>query len=222
MSSSSPAVAIIALVIGFRSIVPVALLAIMARTPEPTPEKNDGGIVVALVLLVAALATVMFSAVVVYASATEFVLSDQKKEKMIPARRLSRLLTGWANVGNAVVHVLLVIMLLSDTARYKVFFPDEAEMPVGPIILGVINALIGVKTLRGGGGILLALGWNSFVAVTGSLVPIVWPKFIDVGMSTWPYLAIFLWLGIYAFESTAFFFSVVAFSLRNAVKAKAA
>ena len=43
-------------------------------------------------------------------------------------------------------------------------------------------------------GIVLALSWNSFVAVTGSLLPLVWPKFIDVGMSEWPYLAIFLWV----------------------------
>ena len=112
---------------------------------------------------------------------------------------LARLLSGWANIGNAVVHFLLIVMLLTDTERYKVFFPDEAETPWGPLFLLVINGVVGRSTLKGG-GIMLALAWNSFVAVAGSLIPLVWPKFIDVGLATWPYLAIFLWLGIYAME----------------------
>ena len=88
---------------------------IMAKPAVPIPpEKNDGGIVVALVLLIAALCAVYFSAIVLYASATDVVLSREKKEKVVPARRLARLLAGWANVGNAVVHALLVIMLVTE------------------------------------------------------------------------------------------------------------
>ena len=88
---------------------------IMAKPAVPIPpEKNDGGIVVALVLLIAALCAVYFSAIVLYASATDVVLSREKKEKVVPARRLARLLAGWANVGNAVVHALLVIMLVAE------------------------------------------------------------------------------------------------------------
>ena len=177
--------------------------------------KNDGAIVVALVLLMAGLCAVMFSAVALYASA-DVVLSKAQKEKTVRARRLARLLSGWANMANAVTHALLIVMLLTDTERYKIYFPDEAEMPIGPVILGIINGLVGIKTLTGK-SIVLALSWNSFVAVMGSLLPLVWPKFIDVGMTEWPYLAIFLWLGIYAFESTAFFFSAVAFSLKDVV-----
>ena len=169
---------------------------------------------VVLVLLVAALSTIFFSAVALYASA-DIVLTGEQKLKSVRARRLARLLSGWANVGNAVVHALLIIMLVSDSDRYKVFFPDEAETPVGPVVLMVVNGLVGRATLKGG-ALKLALGWNSFVAVAGSLMPIVWPKFIDVGLATWPYLAIFLWLFIYAFESTAFFFSAVAFALKDA------
>ena len=87
----------------------------MAKPGAPIPpEKNDGGIVVALVLLIAALCAVYFSAIVLYASATDVVLSREKKEKVVPARRLARLLAGWANVGNAVVHALLVIMLVAE------------------------------------------------------------------------------------------------------------
>jgi|EP00966_Prymnesium_polylepis_P140471 hypothetical protein len=193
----------------------------MAKSPAaaPPPEKNDGAIVVALVLLVAALCTAFFGAVALYASA-DIVLTGEQKQKYVRARRLARLLSGWANVGNAVVHALLIAMLLSDTARYKVFFPDEAEMPIGPVFLLIANAYVGRATLKGG-GLQTAFAWNSFVAVAGSLIPIVWPKFLDVGLATWPYLAIFLWLGIWAFESTAFFFSAVAFSLKDAHAIKA-
>lgn len=133
------------------------------------------------------------------------------------ARRLARFLAGWANVGNAVVHGFLIVMLVTDKERYKTYFPDEAESPVGPLVLLAINGLVGRSTLKGG-GITIALAWNSFVAVAGSLMPIVWPKFIDVGMSTWPYLAIFLWLGIYVMESVAFFFSCVAYALKDVAK----
>ena len=62
--------------------------------PAPAPPANDGGIVVALVLLMAALCAVFFSAIVLYASATDVVLSKDKKEKVVPARRLARLQVG--------------------------------------------------------------------------------------------------------------------------------
>lgn len=184
-----------------------------AQQPAPPP-KNDGSVVVALVLLVAALSTIFFGAVTLYASA-DIVLTGEQKQKSVRARRLARLISGWANVGNAVVHALLIIMLTTDSDRYKVFFPDEAEAPVGPLVLMVVNGLVGRATLKGG-ALKLSLGWNSFIALAGSLMPIVWPKFIDVGMTEWPYLAIFLWLFIYSFEATAFFTSAVAFSLKDA------
>lgn len=184
----------------------------MANT-TPWPAHNDGGIVATLALLVIALDAVFFSAIALYASA-DIVLTMKQKQKTIRARRLARLLSGWANVGNAAVHVLLITMLMTDTHRYSAFFP-AAKMPIGPAALLLVNAIVGARTLNGG-GLVLALAWNSFVAVAGSCVPIVWPKFFDVGLSTWPYPAIFLWLNIYAFECAAFFFSVVAFALRNA------
>jgi len=183
--------------------------------PAPAPPQNDGGIVVALVLLMAALCTVMFGALSVYVSADN-VLTPEQKTKSNYARRLARLLSGWANVGNAVTHAYLIIMLMTDQDKYKPFFPDEVESPVGPAALMIINGLVGRSTLKGG-GLILSMCWNCFVAVAGSLLPVVWPKFIDVGMAQWPYLAIFLWLAIYAFESTAFFFSCVAFALKDVI-----
>jgi hypothetical protein len=35
-------------------------------------------------------------------------------------------------------------------------------------------------------------------------------------MATWPYPVVFLWLGIYVFESTAFFTSAAWFALKDA------
>jgi len=93
------------------------------------PAKNDGGIIAALVLLVAVLCGVFAAAVLLYATADN-VLTPERRQKCNESRRLARLLSGWANIGNAVVHALLVIMLSTDTARYKVFFPEEAEMCV--------------------------------------------------------------------------------------------
>ena len=182
--------------------------------PPSPPVTNDGGVVVALVLLVAALSGVFFGAVALYSSA-DIVLTGEQRQKSVRARRLARLLSGWANVGNAVVHVVLVAMFLTETERYKVYFPDEAVMPVGPIALVLVNAIVGRATLKGG-GIQLGLAWNSFAAVMGTVIPMVWPKFIDFGLANWPYPVIFLWLCIFACESTALFFSAVAFALKDA------
>ena len=55
----------------------------MARGAPP-PEKNDGGLIVALVLLMGALSAVFFSAIRLYASADEYILlSNEKKEKCV-------------------------------------------------------------------------------------------------------------------------------------------
>ena len=175
---------------------------------------NDGGIVLALLLLIAALCAVFYSSIALYASA------PTKEPASFPAR-LARLLSGWANVGNAVTHGLLIVVLLTDKGRYGAYFPDEVNSyAAGPVCLGLINGLIGFFSLRGG-SLKVSLGWNTFVALAGSLVPMVWPKFIDVGMTTWPYVTVFLWFAIYAFESTAFFFSAAGVALKDAPGAKA-
>ena len=96
----------------------------------------------------------------------------------------------------------------------------EAQLGTTPLLMGLINGLIGFFSLRGG-SLKVSLGWNTFVALAGSLVPMVWPKFIDVGMTTWPYVTVFLWFAIYAFESTAFFFSAAGVALKDAPGAKA-
>ena len=71
---------------------------------------NDGGIVLALLLLIAALCAVFYSSIALYASA------PTKEPASFPAR-LARLLSGWANVGNAVTHGLLIVVLLHGLAK---------------------------------------------------------------------------------------------------------
>ena len=172
------------------------------KSRAPPPIANDGGIVAALVMLMAALAVTMVASICLYAS------------KSIA---LARLISGWANFGNAVVHSLLVILLASNAERFLKAGIDDAEELTGPIALGVINGLVGLRALNGAGPN-VSFGWNTFVAFTGSLLPVVWPKFLDMGMSQWPYILIFLWLGIYAFESLAFFTSVAWFAMKDASK----
>lgn len=179
---------------------------------SPTHE-NDGGIVIAMTLLVVYLATVFFGAVGLYWRAT----NNTTQPISAGLTRLSYLLSGWANIGNALTHVLLCIMMVGDADRYMSFFPDEAGAPVGPAVLSMINGLVGVYTIRTlsslSGASSIPLCWNGFVALAGCLVPIVWHKFFDVGMRSWPYPVIFIWLLIYAFESVAFFFGAAGYTL---------
>ena len=75
-----------------------------------------------------------------------------------------------------------------------------------------INAAVGSGALRGAGP-KFSLGWNSFVATAGPLLPVVWPLFLSKGLATWPYIAIFLWFGIFACELTGFAASATWFLL---------
>ncbi|CAB9507736.1 expressed unknown protein [Seminavis robusta] len=166
---------------------------------EPAIVANDGAIVAVLLLMMVALAAEMVFCIILYAT-------NQK--------RIAKLISGWSNVGNAMIHILLAVVLYSDTERCLQAGIDDAENFAGPLVLVFINGAIGLKTLTSGGP-LLPLGWNVFVAITGSLVPIVWPKFVDVGLSTWPYLIVVMWFGIFCFESLAFTASCAWYGLRN-------
>ena len=87
-------------------------------------------------------------------------------------------------------------------------------MLAGPIFLMIINTSIGLYSLRGGGP-LPSLCWNAFVAFAGSLIPMVWLRFIEEGLSTWPYVIIFIWLSIFAMELTAVTSSITWWALKD-------
>lgn len=157
---------------------------------EPTVA-NDGAIVAVLLVMMLALAAEMLMAIGLYATHQTRVA------------RLT-LISGWSNVANAIVHLWLVITLYSDTDRFLQAGIADADNLVGPLVLMGIHMALGLRTLcTESAGPAFPFGWNLFVAISGSLVPIVWPEFMDVGLSRWPYLIVVLWFGIFAFEGLA-------------------
>jgi hypothetical protein len=173
---------------------------------------NDGQVVVSLCLMVAAIEYAMVSAVVYYAHASSTTKSKDPS-------RLPRLLSGWANIGNSVVHVLLLVYMTANHGNQSEFWAKERELGgvEGPAVIMLLNLAAGVCALRGW-SMSFPLGWNSFVAVTGTLIPIVWPRFISEGLQTWPCIIVFIWLAIFAMELTAVTSSVVHFALKKGTK----
>ena len=170
------------------------------KTCDAAPVANDGGNVVTLFLMVAGIAFALFQAVTFYASAT----TVKYPAEAIP-KRLLRLLSGWANIGNSVVHVILVIYMKANEETVSEYWAKERELGgiEGPVFLILLNFIAGMLSLRGNGVPRFSIGWNSFVAVLGTLMPIVWPRFLAEGFATWPHIIIFIWFGIYAMELTA-------------------
>jgi hypothetical protein len=132
------------------------------KAAQPSPD-NNGGIVVALVVLAAWLGVGMVCALGLYTSRSV---------------TLARLISGWSNCANAAVHALLIVLLSSDTERFLNAGVTDADNVGGPLGLLLVNGLVGARTLRGAGPN-LAFAWNTFVAITGSLVPMVWLSFLD-------------------------------------------
>ena len=159
---------------------------------------NDGGIVVSLLFMVATLSYAMFSAVAYY----------DRYQNGHPCY-LVRLLSGWANMGNCAIHVLLVIYTLSNADNTSAYWLKERELGgiEGPVFLAVLNGAAGLCALRGY-TMMFPLVWNCFVAAAGTLLPIVWPRFLSEGLSDWPYTVIFIWFVIFFMELTAFTASV--------------
>lgn len=182
---------------------------------------NDGGVLVVLVMLVAGLTLTWASFVAMYATAT--TPSPRAQGQPCREARLARLLTGWANVGTGVSYMLFVLLLVFDAdlaptmcladERCRMYF-EQAENPSGPVFLLVFNQAIGLVTLNGGGP-RVPTAWNCFVMVTGCLIPAAWPRFINEGLASWPYLAVFLWLDVFACQAVAFFASATWFALKD-------
>lgn len=93
---------------------------------------NDGGVVVSLFLMVVAIAYALFAAVAYYESATRTARGN----------RLLRLLSGAANIGNSVTHVLLVVYTLANSSNESKYWVEERRLGgiEGPVFLAVMNA----------------------------------------------------------------------------------
>jgi hypothetical protein len=86
-----------------------------AANPQPT----DGGVVLTLFLCVAAITYAMFSAIKLFVGA--------KYPKERNERRLVRLLSGSANLGNGIVHALLIAVLYANRNSSINFYVKELE-----------------------------------------------------------------------------------------------
>ena len=157
---------------------------------KPAPViANDGGVVVSLFFMVAAIAYAMFTAVAYYTNA----VPAKARVKNDPTL-LVRLLSGWANIGNAVIHAMLVIYMKANEDNPSEYWVKERDLGgiEGPVFLLLLNLTAGLVALRGG-SMKFPFGWNSFVACAGSFLPVVWPRFLAEGLATWPYIIIFIW-----------------------------
>ena len=166
---------------------------------------NDGGVVATLFFMVCALWYAMFSALAYYDK------SQNSSDKSLP-----RLLSGWANIGNCVIHLLLVLYMHANAESKSLYWVQERKLGgiEGPVFLAVVNGLSGVSALKNW-TMRFPLAWNCFAVIAGTFVPIVWPRFISEGLVCWPYMAIFIWFAIFAMELTAFTASLTHCLTRN-------
>ena len=80
-----------------------------------------------------------------------------------------------------------------------------------------INLVVGIIALRKGDSCrMLSAGWNSFVAVLGTALPIVWHRFFAEGLTAWPHVVVFIWFFIFFMELTAFTTSLTWCALSGA------
>ena len=163
-----------------------------------THHGEDGGVVCALFLMAAVLAYTLFSAVAFYADATAAGAGER------PELRKVRLLAGYGNLGNSVAHALLVVYMSANAGNSDPYWEKERTLGgiEGPAVIALINGAVGLLAIRAR-WLRLSFGWNSFVAIVGTLMPIVWPRFLSEGLATWPAIVIFLWFTIFAMELTA-------------------
>jgi len=173
---------------------------------------NDGGIVLGLFLMVTAIWGAMVSSVAYYHTHAPFAFPEESSARVL------RLLSGTSNIGNGVVHVMLVVYMLANADNQSEYWIEERKLGgiEGPVGLAVLNIAAGYCAIQGY-GMGFPTVWNSFVAVTGTMMPIVWLRFFEVGLSSWPYPVVFIWFAIFAMELTAFTASVTHF---NAVPRK--
>ena len=175
-----------------------------------SPSSNDGGIILVLFLMAIAIALAYFTAVIFYENHT----NDDED----PARLL-RLLVGCANIGNGVVHVVLVIYIIANKENTSEYWIEERKLGgiEGPAFLIALNFLAGFVATEGH-PMLFPIIWNCFVVAAGTFVPMVWPRFLEEGLAAWPHIIVFIWFCIFTMELTAFAASVSYLVLGNKLK----
>jgi hypothetical protein len=173
-------------------------------TTTSVPE-NDGGVVITIFLMVAAITYAMYTSISVYvndAPRKENINDDASTNKQ---QTIVRILSGLSNIGNSITHLLLMIYIISNNNNQSVYWEKEREIGgiEGPIFLALFNGVVGLISLYKWSN-KVPLVWNTFIVCAGTCLPIVWPRFLEEGLTAWPYIIIFIWFMIFAMELTAF------------------
>ena len=98
---------------------------------EPT---NDGGVVLSLFLMVVAISYAFFSCIALYERSSAATASEGAN------LRLLRMLSGFANLSNSCIHVLLTIYMKANETNLSDYWLEERKLggiegPVGLVIL---------------------------------------------------------------------------------------
>ena len=93
---------------------------------------------------------------------------------------------GSANLGNGVAHALLTLYVSANAGRQDRFFVKERELGglEGPASLTLINVAVDLLSIKAR-WLILSGDRDCFVAILGTLLPIVWPRFLSQGLNTW-------------------------------------
>jgi len=173
---------------------------------------TDGGIVLSLFLMVAAITYAMFASIKTY------VNHKAKNDIETPTQTLVRIFSAWANIGNSIVHVLLIVYIKANEGNDSAYWVREKELEAdgigGPVGLAVLNFAAGMLSMHNK-RLMFPLVWNSFVIIAGTFLPLVWLRFVEEGLSTWPYFIIFVWFAIFAMELSAFATSWTLYAIRS-------
>lgn len=178
----------------------------MAASITNTTSSNDGGIILTLFFMATIISYFVFTAIGIY----EGQQSNASKASWL------RKLSGLSNLGNAITHILLIIYTISNYENNSNYWLEERKLGgiEGLVALTIINSISSLCALYFK-YMTFPLVWNTFVAFVGTLIPLVWLRFVSVGMSSWPYEVVFMWFMIFYMELCAVTSSVTQFLLGN-------
>mmetsp|Transcript_10213 Transcript_10213/g.10919 ORF Transcript_10213/g.10919 Transcript_10213/m.10919 type:complete len:193 (-) Transcript_10213:44-622(-) len=169
--------------------------------------------------MVAAITYAMYTSITVYVNHNhknnvnnnKVTDNDSQNEETTIQQRV-RIISAWSNIGNSIVDLLLLSYIHVNKGSRSVYWERERELgsdgEAGILGLAIVNLLAGICSIfpyqYTQKHFTFPLFWNSFLVASGIFVPIVWLRFIEEGLSSWPYFIIFVWFAISAMELSAF------------------
>eukprot|EP00574_Skeletonema_japonicum_P004200 CAMPEP_0201728864 /NCGR_PEP_ID=MMETSP0593-20130828/17269_1 /ASSEMBLY_ACC=CAM_ASM_000672 /TAXON_ID=267983 /ORGANISM="Skeletonema japonicum, Strain CCMP2506" /LENGTH=135 /DNA_ID=CAMNT_0048221089 /DNA_START=40 /DNA_END=444 /DNA_ORIENTATION=- len=131
---------------------------------------NDGGVVLSLFLMVAAISYALFSCIALYEQSAAPTAASKGA-----TLRLLRKLSGAANLGNSLIHILLTVYMKANETNLSQYWLEERKLGgiEGPVGLAILNLAAAISALLHN-KMTFPLYWNVFVACAGTLIPVVW------------------------------------------------